>query len=199
MAGRKIKPSVKMALEFGPLLAFLVAFSRLKSTDFVIGGTHYSGFVVATAVFVPLLVASTLILWRLTGRLSVMQVVTLIVVVVFGGLTIWLNDPRFLKMKPTLIYLLFAGILGYGLLRGRSYLALVMDEALPLLPKGWMILTRRIVVFFLGLAGLNEIVRHYCSDQVWVYLKFPGTPALVFLFFLAQSALMKRYAADKET
>ncbi len=74
-----------------------------------------------------------------------MQVMTLVLVVVFGGLTVWLNDERFFKMKPTIIYLLFAGILGFGLLRGQSYLQMVMSEVLPMEPEGWMILTRRVV------------------------------------------------------
>jgi len=199
VAGRKINIWLKLALEFGPLVAFLIAFSRLKSHSFSIGGTEYSGFVIATALFVPLLVATTLILWRLSGRLSAMQIVTLVIVVVFGGLTVWLNDPRFLKMKPTLLYLLFAGALGYGLLRGRSYLELVMDEAVPLQPEGWMRLTRRIMIFFLALAGANEVIRHYLSDQAWVYFKFPGTPILMFLFFMAQSGLLKAYSLDDES
>ena len=198
MAGKKINPWLKLGLEFGPLLAFFIAFGRLKGMTFTIGGTEYAGFILATAVFVPLLVLSTLILWRLTGRLSLMQIVTLVIVVVFGGLTIWFNDPRFLKMKPTLIYLLFAGILGYGLLRGRSYLALVMEEAMPLRPEGWMILTRRLTAFFVGLAVLNEVIWRNMSDQAWVNFKTFGLTAAIFLFFMAQSGLMQKYAAEDQ-
>ena len=198
MAGKKINPWLKLGLEFGPLLAFFIAFGRLKGMTFTIGGTEYAGFILATAVFVPLLVLSTLILWRLTGRLSLMQIVTLVSVVVFGGLTIWFNDPRFLKMKPTLIYLLFAGILGYGLLRGRSYLALVMEEAMPLRPEGWMILTRRLTAFFVGLAVLNEVIWRNMSDQAWVNFKTFGLTAAIFLFFMAQSGLMQKYATEDQ-
>ena len=198
MAGKKINPWLKLGLEFGPLLAFFVAFGRLKGMTFTIGGTEYAGFILATAVFVPLLVLSTLILWRLTGRLSLMQIVTLVIVVVFGGLTIWFNDPRFLKMKPTLIYLLFAGILGYGLLRGRSYLALVMDEAMPLRHQGWMILTRRMTAFFVGLAVLNEVIWRNMSDQAWVNFKTFGLTAAIFLFFMAQSGLLQKYGVEED-
>lgn len=198
MTGKKINPWVKLGLEFGPLLAFFVAFGRLKGMTFTLAGTEYVGFILATAIFVPVLVLSTLILWRLTGRLSLMQIVTLVIVVVFGGLTVWFNDPTFLKMKPTLIYLLFAGLLGFGLLRGQSYLALVMEEAMPLRREGWMILTRRITGFFIGLAVLNELIWRNMSDQAWVNFKTFGLTAAVFLFFMAQGRLLQKYGIEAE-
>ena len=196
MAGRKINPWLKIGLEFGPILAFFVAFGRLKDTTFTLGGTEYGGFILATALFVPLLVVTTLVLWRLTGRLSVMQIVTLILVIVFGGLSVWLNDERFFKMKPTIIYTLFAGILGYGLLRGKSYLALAMDEAIPLAPEGWMILTRRLAAFFAVLAVLNEAIWRTMSDQAWVNFKTFGLTAALFLFILTQGRLFERYSTE---
>lgn len=198
MTGKKINPWLKLGLEFGPLLAFFIAFGRLKEMTFTVAGTEYAGFILATAIFVPVLVLSTLILWKLTGRLSLMQIVTLVIVVVFGGLTVWFNDPTFLKMKPTLIYLLFAGILGFGLLRGQSYLALVMEEAMPLRPEGWVILTRRITGFFIGLAVLNELIWRNMSDQAWVNFKTFGLTAAVFLFFMAQSGLLQKYGIEEE-
>jgi intracellular septation protein len=198
MADHKINPWLKIGLELGPIVAFFVAFGRLKGMTFAWNGTQYGGFILATAIFVPLLIATTLILWRLTGRLSVMQIATLVIVIVFGGLTLWFNDERFFKMKPTLIYLLFAGILGFGLLRGRSYLALVMDEAVPLKPEGWMILTRRLTAFFAGLAVLNEIIWRTMSDQAWVNFKTFGLTAALFLFFMAQGRLLQRYATEPD-
>ena len=196
MAGRKINPWLKIGLEFGPILAFFVAFGRLKDTTFTLGGTEYGGFILATALFVPLLVVTTLVLWRLTGRLSVMQIVTLILVIVFGGLSVWLNDERFFKMKPTIIYTLFAGILGYGLLRGKSYLALAMDEAIPLAPEGWMILTRRLTAFFVGLAVLNEAIWRTMSDEAWVNFKTFGLTAAMFAFFMFQSRVIERHGTE---
>ena len=98
-----------------------------------------------------MIVAATGLLWALTGRLSKMQLMTLVLVVVMGGLSVWLNDERFIKMKPTLLYLAFGGILGFGLLRGQSYLSAVMEEALPMQAEGWMILTRRLCAFFFAL------------------------------------------------
>ncbi|MCB2131608.1 MAG: septation protein IspZ [Defluviimonas sp.] len=198
MAGRKLNPWVKIALELGPVLAFFIAFGRFKDSTVTLGGTTYGGFIVATAIFVPLIALSTLALWRLTGRLMPMQIATLVLVLVFGGLSVWFNDERFFKMKPTMIYLLFAGVLGWGLLRGKSYLALVMDEAMPLAHEGWMILTRRLALFFAGLAVLNEVIWRTMSDQAWVNFKTFGLTAAVFVFFLAQSSLFTRYAADED-
>ena len=195
---RKINPWLKLTLELGPILVFFLAFSRFKDMTFKMGGVDYHGFILATAIFVPLMVVTTLILWRLTGRLSVMQVVTLVVVLVFGGLSVWFNDERFFKMKPTIIYLLFAGILGFGLLRGRSYLSLAMDEVLPLAEEGWMILTRRLTAFFLGLAVLNEIIWRTMSDQAWVNFKTFGLTAAIFLFFMAQGKVIEKYGEDQE-
>lgn len=197
MAERKINPKVKLGLELGPVLAFFAAYLALKDRTFTLGGTEYRGFILATAGFVPVMAAATLVLWRLTGRLAVMQVVTLALVVVFGGLTVWLNDGDFFKMKVTIIYLLFAGILAFGLLRGRSYLALVMEEVMPLQPEGWMILTRRLTAFFAGLAVLNEVIWRGFSEQTWVYFKTFGLTAGVFVFFIAQGGLLTRYAAEE--
>lgn len=193
MAGRKINPWLKIGLELGPVIAFFVAFTRFGDRTVTIGGTDYGGFILATAGFVPLMMLTTLILWRLTGRLSPMQLATLVLVVVFGGLSVWFNDERFFKMKPTLIYLLFAGILGFGLLRGKSYLALVMEEVMPLEHEGWMILTRRLAAFFAGLAVLNEVIWRTMSDAAWVNFKTFGLTAAIFLFFLAQGGVFKRF------
>jgi intracellular septation protein len=195
---KKLNPWVKMGLEFGPVLAFFLAFSRFKDQTVTLGDTSYGGFIVATAIFVPLMVVSTLILWRLTGRLSVMQVVTLILVLVFGGLTVWLNDAHFLKMKVTIIYALFAAILAFGLLRGKSYLRLAMDEVVPLTSEGWMILTRRVTAFFVALAVLNEIVWRTMSDQAWVNFKTFGLTIGVFAFFMLQGKLFETHAAKTE-
>lgn len=198
MAERKINPWLKIGLELGPVIAFFVAFSRLKDQSVTIGGTAYDGFIVATAAFIPLMIAATVLLWWLTGRLALMQIVTLVLVVVFGGLSVWFNDKHFFKMKPTIIYLLFAGILGWGLMRGKSYLALVMEEVMPLTHEGWMILTRRLTAFFLGLAVLNEVIWRTMSDEAWVNFKTFGLTAAVFLFFLAQGGLMRRHGTGED-
>ena len=199
MAAKKINPIVKMVLEFGPIILFFIGFSRFKDQVFVIGGTEYSGFIVMTAAFVPLLIATTAILWALTGKLSKMQLATVVLVIVFGGLSVYFNDERFFKMKPTMIYLLFAGILGVGLARGQSYLKVVMEEALPLQPAGWMILTQRFCGFFAALAVANEVIWRNFSTETWVTFKTFGLTAALFLFFIMQAKLIERYGiAEKK-
>lgn len=196
MAEKKINPILKLALELGPVLAFFVGYTRLKDATFTVGGAEYHGFILMTALFIPLMVLSTLVLWKLTGRLSQMQLLTVVLVVVFGGLSVWLNDERFFKMKPTLIYALFAAVLGFGLWRGRSYLKSVMGEALPMRDEGWMILTRRVTMFFCGLAVANELVWRFMSTDAWVNFKTFGLTVAVFLFFMTQGKLMAAYAPD---
>ncbi|GAB4293461.1 MAG: inner membrane-spanning protein YciB [Roseovarius sp.] len=194
MAERKINQGLKTALELGPVLAFFVAYLWLKDRSFTIAGTGYDGFIVVTAGFIPVFVASMAVLWRLTGHLSRMQLMTAVLVVLFGGLSVWFNDPRFFKMKPTIIYLLFGGLLGVGLLRGQSWLRYVMEGLMPLTHAGWMILTRRVMLFFFGLALLNEAIWRTMSEETWVYFKTFGLTAAIFVFFIAQGKLFQRHA-----
>ncbi|WP_095588819.1 inner membrane-spanning protein YciB [Actibacterium ureilyticum] len=198
MSEKRINPILKMALELGPIAAFFAAYVAMKDKSFVISGTEYDGFILVTAGFIPLILLTTALLWKLSGHISKMQIATAVLVVVFGGLTVWLNDDRFFKMKPTMIYTLFAGILGFGLLRGQSYLKLVMEEAMPLRHEGWMILTRRLALFFAGLAVANEVVWRTMSTDTWVNFKTFGLTAAVFLFFMTQSGVFQKYAAEAD-
>jgi len=195
---KKVNPFVKLLLELGPIVVFFIAYGKMKDQTFAYNGTDYNGFIVVTALFVPLLALTTFILYRLTGKLSAMQIMTLVIVVVFGGLSVWFNDERFFKMKPTMIYLLFAGMLGFGLMRGQSYLQLVMGEAMPLKHEGWMILTKRITLFFLVLAVTNEVVWRTMSTDAWVNFKVFGLTAAVFAFFMTQGKLMQKYAVEED-
>lgn len=194
MAEKSVNPFVKLGLELGPIVLFFVFYGKVKDKFFTIGGVEYEGFIVATALFIPLILASTGLLWWLTGKLSKMQLMTAILVIVFGGLSVYFNDERFFKMKPTMIYLLFGGVLGFGLLRGKSYLRVVMEEVLPMKEEGWMILTKRLAAFFAGLALTNEIVWRTMSTDAWVNFKTFGLTAAVFVFFLFQNKLMQTYA-----
>jgi intracellular septation protein len=198
MDERKVNPTVKAVLEFGPILGFFIAYLWLKDRVFTIAGTEYDGFIVVTAGFIPIFLLCMGLLWRLTGHLSKMQVVTAVLIVVFGGLSVWFNDPKFFKMKPTIIYILFGGALGIGLLQGRSYLQYVMDGVMPLTDEGWMILTRRITLFFLALAVLNELIWRTMSEETWVYFKTFGLTAAIFLFFMFQGKLFNEHGTDKE-
>ena len=195
---KKINPVLKMALELGPIVLFFAGYVKFKDQTFDILGGSYNGFIVMTAAFVPLMVVTTGLLWWLTGKLSKMQIVTLVLVVIFGGLSVWLNDERFFKMKPTMIYLLFGGVLGFGLLRGQSYLQSVMGEALALQPEGWMILTRRLTGFFFALAAANEIVWRFMSTDAWVNFKTFGLTAALFLFFMTQGGVLNRYGIEEK-
>ena len=151
-----------------------------------------------TAGFIPVFLIATGLLWKLTGHLSRMQLVTAVLIVIFGGLSVWLNDDRFFKMKPTLIYLLFGTALGIGLLRGESWLRAVMEGLMPLRQEGWMILTRRVMLMFFGLAVLNEVIWRTMSTETWVYFKTFGLTAAVFAFFMTQGSLFKTYAIEDE-
>lgn len=198
MSDQNLPAWLKPALELGPIFAFFAAYLMLKDRIFTIGGTEYEGFIIVTALFVPVLLISMGVLWRLTGHLSKMQIVTAVMVVVFGGLTVWFNDGSFFKMKPTIIYLIFGGILGFGVLRGTSYLQALMDSMLPLTDTGWLILTRRLVFFFFGLAVLNEIIWRTQSDTTWVYFKTFGLTAAIFLFFMTQGRLFESHNNEEK-
>ena len=195
---KKINPMVKLALELGPIVLFFAGFRYVKDRSFHILGYDYSGFIVMTAVFVLVIAASTALLYLLTGKLSKMQLMTLVLVVVMGGLSVWLNDERFIKMKPTLLYLAFGGLLSIGLLRGQSYLKLVMEEALPMQPEGWMILTRRLCAFFFGLAIANEVIWRMFSTEAWVNFKTFGLTAALLVFFMTQAGVLQRYGIEEE-
>ncbi len=198
MKEKKINPTVKLLLELGPVVLFFVAYTRIKDQQFDLFGQTYDGFIVATAAFIPVLLISTGLMWWLSGKLSKMQLMTAVLVLVFGGMSVWFNDERFFKMKPTIIYLIFGGLLGFGLLRGQSYLRYVMDEAMPMREQGWMILTRRLCAFFLGLAVVNELVWRTMSTDTWVNFKTFGLTIAVFAFFIMQASLFNKYSIDKD-
>ncbi len=198
MTDKTINPAVKTALEFGPVLLFFAAYMWLKDRTFPVGGVEYSGFIVVTAAFVPILLASIFLLWRLSGRISRMQVVTAFFVVFFGGLTVWFNNEQFFKMKTTFVYGLFAVILFTGLLLKRSWLEYVMGEILPMRHEGWMILTSRLASMFSVLALGNEIVWRNFSTETWVKVETFGFPIALFLFLWAQIVSLQPYVIENE-
>lgn len=196
MAEKKISPVLKQVLELGPTLVFFAIYMWIKDESYLIGGTAYSGFIVAAVILVPLLLASIAALWWLTGTLSRMQIFVAVMVVFFGGLTAWFNDESFFKMKTTIVYGTFALILGAGLARGVSLLQWVMAEALPMKPEGWMILTRRLALMFLALAVANEAIWRTQSTELWVKLETFAMPAALFLFLMAQFAMLAHYMEE---
>ncbi|MCE8507667.1 septation protein IspZ [Ruegeria pomeroyi] len=197
-AEKDINPIIKQVLELGPTVAFFLIYLRLKEKTFQIAGAEYSGFIVATLVFIPILLAAMGVLWALTGKLSRMQIFTAFMVIFFGGLTAWFNDERFFKMKTTLVYGVFAILLGIGLMRGRSYLAYVLGDVLPMRDEGWMILTRRLCGAFTGLAVANELVWRNMSTDLWVKIETFGFPILLMGFIMLQFGLLQAHMIDPD-
>ena len=189
---------VKQGLELGPPMLFFLLYLRIRDNSYTIAGVEYSGFIVATLIFVPILLAAMAILWKLTGKLSRMQIFTAIMVIFFGGLTAWFNDERFFKMKTTIVYGVFAGLLGLGLLQGKSYLAYVMGDMIPMKDEGWMILTRRLCLGFTLLAIGNELVWRTMSTDAWVKIETFGFPLVLFGFLWWQIIALQDYMIDPD-
>lgn len=192
MADKTISPWLKSALELGPVLGFFVVYMMVKDETYTIFGREYDGFIVVTAGFVPVLLASIAIIWKLTGKLSRMQIVTAVLVIVFGALTVIFNNDAFFKMKTTIVYGMFAVLLGIGLMRGQSYLAYVMEDLMPLAQDGWMVLTRRLTGMFAAMAVANEAVWRTMSTEFWVKFETFALPAALFAFFMLQGKLFEQ-------
>jgi intracellular septation protein len=179
----QLNPFVKLALDIGPLILF-----------FVVNGK--AGIFAATGAFMVAVVIALAASYVLIRRFPVMTVVSAIIVMVFGGLTIFLHDETFIKLKPTLIYLLFAGVLAGGLLLKKPLLSMVFDSVFHLTEEGWRKLTIRWAAFFFVMAVLNEIVWRTQTTDFWVSFKLFGFMPLTFLFALAQFPLMKKHDAS---
>jgi len=193
---RPIHPVLKQVLELGPTILFFLVYLRLRDDSFSFGGAEYSGFIVATLIFVPILLAAMGVLWALTGKLSRMQIFTAFMVIFFGGLTAWFNDERFFKMKTTIVYGIMAGLLGIGLARGQSWLEWVIGELLPMAHEGWMILTRRLAAFLAGLAVANEVIWRTQSTDLWVKLETFAFPAALMVFLWWQIVALQGYLKE---
>ncbi len=191
-----INPLLKSVLELGPVLAFLAAYLWLKDESFVVGGRTYSAFIAVTAMFVPVFVVANGILWWLTGKISRMQIFTVILLVIMGGLAVWFNDDRFVKIKPTITYIVLGGLLGLGLLLGQSFLRYLMEELTPLTDEGWMLLTRRTMLFFFGMAVLNEGIWRFMSDDIFVFWDTLGQLGVTMAFFIGQAGLFSRHSLE---
>lgn len=177
------RPLLKLVIELGPLIVFFLVYSR-------------AGIYWATGTLMVATVASLIASRTMFGRLLAMPVVTAVLVVVFGGLTFWLDDPRFIKIKPTIINLLFAGVLLAGLIMRRPLLKMLFGEAFNLTEEGWRKLSVRWTLFFLVLAALNEVVWRNFSESAWVSFKVFGILPLTLVFAMAQIGLIKRHEAN---
>jgi intracellular septation protein len=179
-------PLFKLATELGPLIVFFAANAKFH-------------LFVATGAFMVAVVVAMIASYVVTRHVPIMALVTGIIVLVFGTLTLVLHDETFIKVKPTIIYGLFAVVLGGGLLFGRSYIAVLFDQVFNLTPHGWRLLTARWALFFLGMAILNEVVWRTQSTDFWVAFKAFGVIPLTMIFGVIQMPLIKRYHLEPAT
>jgi len=174
------KQLIKLLVELGPLVVFFI------------GNSHY-GIFAGTGAFMVATVISLAASHFLLGRIATMPLVTGVFVLVFGGLTLLLQDDHFIKIKPTIVNGLFATILFGGLVSGRLFLKIVFGDVMRLSEEGWRILTLRWALFFVFLAILNEVMWRMFSTDTWVAFKVFGIMPITFLFALAQIGLLKKY------
>jgi intracellular septation protein len=183
---KQLNPVLKLVLDIGPLILFFAANSKF-------------GIFVATGSFMVAVLAALAISYVMTRHIAIMPVVTAVIVLIFGGLTLVLHDELFIKLKPTIIYILFGGTLVGGLLFGKPLLGIVFDSVFHLQEEGWRKLTWRWALFFFALAILNEIIWRTQSTDFWVSFKLFGVVPLTFLFAALQYPLLTKYSADNKS
>ena len=192
----RISPALKLVLEMGPIILFVLSYNfgdRLISL-FNLGEPFNRPIFLATAVIMVATLVSIAVSWSITRTLPAMPIVTAVVVSIFGGLTLYLQDDTFIKLKPTIINCLFGATLIGGMLMGKSFLKLVMGQAFELDEQGWNKLTWRWGFFFLFLASVNEVVWRNFSESFWVGFKFWGMTGLTMAFVASQIPLMMKHA-----
>ena len=181
---KALNPMVKFALELGPLALFFAAYSRL-------------GIFAATGVLMASVLVTLAVSYAMLRRIPIMPLVTAVIVLIFGSLTLVLHDETLIKIKPTALYLLFGAALFVGLWLKKPLLKILFDGALHVTEEGWRRLTWRWAFFFLALAALNEIVWRTQTTDLWVKFKAFGFLPLTLLFAVAQAPLIMRYEAKE--
>ena len=171
---------LRILVEWGPLIAFFIANAK--------GGIFWG-----TGVFMAATAVALAVSWTLTRRLALVPLIGAVFVAVFGGLTLWLQNDTFIKVKVTLVNAMFGSILLAGLYFGKQFLKPILGEALKMDDEGWRLLTLRWGLFFFALAALNEVIWRSVSTDLWVNFKVFGILPLTLLFALSQAPLMSRH------
>ena len=185
-AKRDVGAAMRIALDVGPLLLFFIANARV-------------GIFGATAAFMVAIVVAMAVSYALVRRVSVIQLFSAFMVIVMGGLTIYLHDESFIKLKPTIYYAFVAALLGYGLATGKPVLQSVLGSAYPgLEPEGWRKLTRNWAIFFVAMAVANEAVWRTSTTQFWISYKLWGALPATMLFALANVPMLLRHGLAKD-
>jgi intracellular septation protein len=182
---KQLNPALKLVLDIGPLVLFFAANAKF-------------GIYAGTGVFMVAVLAAFAVSYAMTRHIAIMPVVTAVVVLIFGGLTLILHDDLFIKLKPTIIYLLFGGALVGGMLFNKPLLGIVFDSVFNLTEEGWRKLTWRWAVFFFALAILNEIVWRTQTTDFWVSFKLFGVVPLTFVFAALQYPLLTKYGTENK-
>jgi intracellular septation protein len=182
---KQLNPVLKLVLDIGPLVLFFAANSKF-------------GIYAATGAFMAAVLIALVVSYVMTRHIAIMPLVTAGIVLVFGGLTIILHDDLFIKLKPTIIYVLFGGTLLVGLALDKPFLSIMFDQMFHLTAQGWRKLTWRWALFFLFLAVLNEIVWRTQTTDFWVSFKLFGVVPLTFLFGALQYPLLVKHGVEKK-
>jgi len=184
-AKKQLNPILKLVLDIGPLVLFFAANSKF-------------GIFAATGAFMAAVLIALTVSYAMTRHIAIMPVVTAVIVLVFGGLTLFLHDDLFIKLKPTIIYVLFGGTLLGGLALDKPFLSILFDQMFHLSEEGWRKLTWRWALFFFALAIANEIVWRTQTTDFWVSFKLFGVVPLTFLFGALQMPLINKYSVERK-
>jgi intracellular septation protein len=204
--GKLQSPWLKFGVEMGPLILFFFANARPKLFEpavapflapSILSGPS-AGLFTATIVLMAAVAAALIVSYLSERRLPAVPLMTAALALVFGALTLYLQDATFIKMKPTVLYTSFGVALIGGLAINKPILPIICDKAIDLTERGWRLLTLRWGGFFFALAILNEIVWRTQSNDAWVAFKFPGIFILIFLFSIAQVPLIARHKLSDE-
>lgn len=189
---RPSRPGLSIALDYGPLIAFFLSYNFASGPALV-------RLLIATVVFMVAIVMSMIVSVLVAKRIPPIMLLTAVIVLVFGGLSLYFHDARFIQMKPTILYGILAAVLGFGLLTGKPLLQMVLAQSFPgLTPLGWRKLTINWMLFFVGLAITNEIVRLNFSETIWVYFKTWGVVPLALLFGAANLPMLFKHGLELE-